>query len=223
MFKLHGFPTSNYYNKVKLALLEKNLPFEEIIAFPSKEESFLSISPMGRIPILEYKGEFIRETHVIYELLEDLHPEAPNLLPKDPMVRARVREVSLMTDLYLDLSARPLFQHVFFGAEKPNDSVIEKAVADSLFGWKAMINLVDCADYAVGDLFSFADISAISTWVPVQFAIEKMSGKNLFEEKPEVVDYLKRISDRPHSKTVQKVQRAALRMAGMAKNKKKES
>jgi glutathione S-transferase len=50
---------------------------------------------MGRIPILEYKGEFIRETHVIYELLEDLHPEAPNLLPKDPMVRARVREVSL--------------------------------------------------------------------------------------------------------------------------------
>ncbi len=27
MLKLYGFPLSNYYNKVKLALLEKGVPF----------------------------------------------------------------------------------------------------------------------------------------------------------------------------------------------------
>ncbi|MBR7513261.1 glutathione S-transferase N-terminal domain-containing protein, partial [Mycobacterium tuberculosis] len=32
MLKLCGFSASNYYNKVKLALLEKNLPFEEVLA-----------------------------------------------------------------------------------------------------------------------------------------------------------------------------------------------
>jgi glutathione S-transferase len=29
MLTLHGFAISNYYNKVKLALLEKGVPFEE--------------------------------------------------------------------------------------------------------------------------------------------------------------------------------------------------
>ncbi len=33
MLKLCGFAASNYYNKVKLALLEKNVPFEEVLAW----------------------------------------------------------------------------------------------------------------------------------------------------------------------------------------------
>ena len=33
MFKLCGFAGSNYYNKVKLALLEKGVPFEEELAW----------------------------------------------------------------------------------------------------------------------------------------------------------------------------------------------
>ncbi|HYR24827.1 MAG TPA: glutathione S-transferase N-terminal domain-containing protein, partial [Aquabacterium sp.] len=32
MLKLYGFPLSNYYNKVKMVLLEKGLPFEEVRA-----------------------------------------------------------------------------------------------------------------------------------------------------------------------------------------------
>lgn len=30
MLKLYGFAVSNYYNMVKLALLEKGVPFEEV-------------------------------------------------------------------------------------------------------------------------------------------------------------------------------------------------
>ena len=33
---LHGFAVSNYYNKVKMALLEKGVPFEEVFAAPQK-------------------------------------------------------------------------------------------------------------------------------------------------------------------------------------------
>jgi glutathione S-transferase len=33
MLKLCGFAASNYYNKVKLALLEKGVPFEEKLAW----------------------------------------------------------------------------------------------------------------------------------------------------------------------------------------------
>ena len=36
MFKLYGFAVSNYYNMVKLALLEKGLPFEEVTFYPTQ-------------------------------------------------------------------------------------------------------------------------------------------------------------------------------------------
>ena len=40
MLKLCGFAVSNYYNKVKLSLLEKGVPFEEELAYPSQKEEF---------------------------------------------------------------------------------------------------------------------------------------------------------------------------------------
>ena len=47
MIKLCGFPISNYYNKVKLALLEKGIPFTEEPAFPSQDAAFLE-GELGR-------------------------------------------------------------------------------------------------------------------------------------------------------------------------------
>ena len=36
MFKLCGFALSNYYNKVKLALMEKGVPFEEELVWADR-------------------------------------------------------------------------------------------------------------------------------------------------------------------------------------------
>jgi len=49
MIKLYGFPISNYYNMVKMALLEKGMEFEEVIVKPSQEDIFLVKSPMGKV------------------------------------------------------------------------------------------------------------------------------------------------------------------------------
>ncbi|MFZ9510031.1 MAG: glutathione S-transferase N-terminal domain-containing protein, partial [Burkholderiaceae bacterium] len=44
---LCGFPMSNYYNKVKIALLEKNVPFtEEKVMTKSTDEAVLACSPL---------------------------------------------------------------------------------------------------------------------------------------------------------------------------------
>ena len=45
MLTLCGFSASNYYNKVKLALLEKNLPFEEEIVWLGEADQ--ALSPLG--------------------------------------------------------------------------------------------------------------------------------------------------------------------------------
>src|SRR5450432_2689350 len=56
MLVLCGLPISNYYSKVKLALLEKGVPFEEdrvgTAGVGAKSESALRDSPLGKIPFM---------------------------------------------------------------------------------------------------------------------------------------------------------------------------
>ena len=71
MFKLYGFPVSNYTNMVELALLEKGLPYEYVLTFPDQTPEFLAKSPRGKVPALGTPKGFISETNVILDYLED--------------------------------------------------------------------------------------------------------------------------------------------------------
>ncbi|MBM4206067.1 MAG: glutathione S-transferase family protein [Gammaproteobacteria bacterium] len=104
MLKLHGAPPSNYYNMVKIALLEKQLPFEEVMQPPTQDEPYLAKSPMGKIPTLETDRGFLTETHAILDYLEDAYP-SPAFRPADTFARAKVRELTQATELYIELVA----------------------------------------------------------------------------------------------------------------------
>lgn len=90
MLRLHGFAASNYYNKVKLALIEKQLPFEEVLQWADGSPALLAASPLGKIPYLETDRGFIAESQAINEYLEAAHPEPP-LMPADAFAAAKVR------------------------------------------------------------------------------------------------------------------------------------
>src|SRR5256885_8370413 len=92
MLRLAGFRISNYHNKVRLALLEKGVAFEEDAErFPSQKPDWLERSPMGKVPILELDGgRRLAESQVICEYLEDAYPEKP-LYPRDPFKRESAR------------------------------------------------------------------------------------------------------------------------------------
>ncbi len=66
MLRLHGFSSSNYYNAVKLALLEKGLEFDEVLTYTGADEhhqpEYLEKSPLGKVPCLETDDGFISES-----------------------------------------------------------------------------------------------------------------------------------------------------------------
>jgi glutathione S-transferase len=105
---LCGFAVSNYYNKVKLSLLEKGVPFEEELAYPSQKEEFRKDSPMGKVPFLRTTRGVLTESQVLTEYIEDNWPE-PALYPKDPFERARCRELIEHIELHIELPARRLY------------------------------------------------------------------------------------------------------------------
>jgi glutathione S-transferase len=99
MITLCGIAISNYYNKVKLALLEKGIPFEEErVNTGSKDEAVLSCSPLGKVPFIRTAQGPLCESEAIMGYLEAIHPQPP-LLPADPYAAAKVRELSIFVDL----------------------------------------------------------------------------------------------------------------------------
>ena len=115
MLKLCGFHISNYFNKAYIAMLEKGIEFEsDASCRPSQDDAFLARTPMGKVPYLEVDGSTLAESAVICEYLEDAYPQKP-LLPRDPLERARVRELTTILELHVELVARRLYGELFFG------------------------------------------------------------------------------------------------------------
>src|SRR5678815_5289837 len=76
---LCGLPISNYYSKVKLALLEKGVPFREVrtgvAGRGAKSEEDLRDSPLGKIPFIRTGRGPLCESQAILEYIEAAWPE----------------------------------------------------------------------------------------------------------------------------------------------------
>ena len=149
MLELYGFSVSNYYNMVKLALLEKGLPFEEVPFYPNKTPEAWAISPRGKVPVLKTERGFINETSVILEYIEQTQP-GKALLPSDPFERAQVLALCREIELYVELPARACFAEAFFGMTVP-DVIKEKSKDELRLGFASLGRHGKFAPYVAGE------------------------------------------------------------------------
>jgi len=175
---LCGFALSNYYNKVKLVLLEKGLPFtEERVAAGSKDAATRAASPLGKIPFIRTEHGTLCESSAIVEYLERLAP-APALLPADPWAAAKVRELAVFIDLHLELVARELYPQAFFGGSisQSQQARVKKLLDQNIVAFKALARF---APYVAGDRFTLADCAAYVTLPLVALASKAVYGVDL--------------------------------------------
>lgn len=200
MFKLYGFAVSNYYNMVKLALLEKGLPFEEVTFYPTQTPDSLAISPRGKVPVLGVDAGYINETAIILEYLEQSEKATP-LLPSDPFERAQVLAIAKEIELYIELPGRACYGEAFFGVTLP-EAIKEKTRAELLLGFAALGRHGRFAPYVAGDSLSIADLYFLYS-VPLACAVgQKLFGIDLLAEMPQAKALLERLEQNPH---VQKI------------------
>ena len=197
MLTLSGFSASNYYNKVKLALLEKGVPFEEELAWLGATDA--AASPLGKVPYLKTPDGAVCESGVMLEYIEQKYPQNP-LLPADPFAAAKVRELALFLDLHLELVARNLYPEAFFGG-KVSDSVKEKVGAQLEKNVAAFSQLVQFSPFVAGNNLTLADCSAVAHLPLVAGATKVVYGRDFLAALP-VRDYLKHMGERPHMQKV---------------------
>jgi len=196
MLKLCGFHLSNYHNKVRLALLEKGVAFEEDAGCrPSQKDEWLARSPLGKVPILEIDGAGLAESQVICEYLEDAFPEPP-LYPREPLARARVRELIAMLELHLELVARRLYPEAFFGG-KVSDETRQQVERDLAKGVRGFTRLARFAPYLAGAELTLADCAAFVHLPLVSLATKAVFGRDALEAIAPVRPYLKMLGERP--------------------------
>ena len=219
MLRLCGFHISNYHNKVRLALLEKGIAFDEDPnCKPSQKDEWLARSPVGKVPIVETESGSLAESQVICDYLEDAYPQVP-LYPKDPMAKAKVRELITVVELHLELVARRLYGGVFFGGTV-SDETKKEVERDLAKGVRALAKLARFDPYIAGKEFSLADCAAYVSLPLVTMATKLAYGKDVLESIPQMRPYLKMLGERPHFAKVSADRKAASEAAAAAAAKK---
>ena len=217
MLVLCGSTVSNYYNKVKLALLEKGVAFtEEKVNTGSKEEAVLSATPLGKIPFIRTEHGVMCESQAILDYIEARHPSPP-LVPADPWQAAKVRELVTFIDLHLELVARELYPKAFFGGElsEANSARIQKLLKKNLAGF---MRLAKFSPYVAGATFTQADCAAWASLPLVSMATRAAFGEDLLaaagiDWKP----YSKLINERASAQKVVADRKADQERAAAAK------
>jgi len=199
MLTLCGFSASNYYNKAKLALMEKGLPFEESLRWPDQTDG--ELSPLHKVPYLvDEDGCGMCESQVIIDYLEARYPQHP-LIPANPFEAAKVREVVTFLELHLELVARQLYPEAFFGG-KISDNLKVKTRDQLQKNIPAVAKLLKFAPYVAGDTFTIADCAAIVHFPLVSSATKIIYGEDLLASVEGIKPYLAKMAENPN---VQKV------------------
>ncbi len=197
--KLHGVPLSNYYNMVKHAVLEKNIPCEFVNTRPSQEEAFLAMSPMGKVPMLETADGYLTETNVILDYLEDCYPEV-KLFPENCFARAKVKQLMKTQELYVETPAHDLIG-VILNREIPAH-VKEASRVNALKGIRALGRLVNFNPWICGSQLTIADIFVFYSFTLSNRLTTLVYDWDMLREVPGLESWYQRFAERQITRVI---------------------
>ena len=201
MIKLHGFALSNYYNKVKFALLEFGIPFEEVSVQPSQDETFLEHSPLGKVPFIVTEQGSLCESQAIIEYLAAAYPDKA-IFSRDPWEAAKERELMTFVDVHLELTARNLYKQAFFGGTITDATKgrTEKLLIHHIRGFR---RLASFTPYLRGERFSVADVAGFVSLPLVGMATQAIYERDfLLDVGIDWKPYVKALNARPAAQRV---------------------
>ncbi|MHB1075556.1 glutathione S-transferase N-terminal domain-containing protein [Thiobacillus sp.] len=184
MMTLYSGSTDPYSHRCRIVLFEKDMDFEVIdVDMHNKPEEIASISPSGKMPVLVERDLILTESNIINEYIDERFPH-PQLMPPDPVMRARAR-------LVLFNFEHDLFTHVNtleHSLGKASDKARQE-IRDSL---SQLTPILTKQKYLMNDEFSMLDVAiAPLLWRLEHYAIE------LPKVAAPVLKYRERLFSRP--------------------------
>jgi RNA polymerase-associated protein len=184
MMTLYSGSTDPYSHRCRIVLFEKDMDFEVIdVDMHNKPEEIASISPSGKMPVLVERDLVLTESNIINEYIDERFPH-PQLMPPDPVMRARAR-------LVLFNFEHDLFTHVNtleHSLSKASDKARQE-IRDSL---SQLTPILTKQKYLMNDEFSMLDVAI----APLLWRLEHY-GIELPKVAAPVLKYRERLFSRP--------------------------
>jgi len=151
MMTLYSATTCPFSHRCRIVLFEKGMDFQIIdVDLYNRPEDLAVMSPYGRVPVLVERDLVLYESNIINEYVDDRFPH-PQLMPADPVMRARAR-------LFLHRFERELYCHIDTveqGSQKAADKA-RAAIRDNL---TVIAPVFVKQKYMLGDDFSMLDVT----------------------------------------------------------------
>ena len=153
MMNLYSGTTCPFSHRCRIVLYEKGMDFQVIDEdLFNKPEDIAVINPYGRVPVLVERDLILYEPNIINEYIDERFPH-PQLMPADPIQRARSRQL-------LSGMEREIFVHMEV-LEKTNAKAAEKdkARAEIRNRLTELAPMFTKQKYMLGDDFSMLDVA----------------------------------------------------------------
>ena len=184
MMNLYSGTTCPFSQRCRIVLYEKGMDFQIIdVDMFNKPEDIAVMNPYNRLPVLVERDLILYEANIINEYIDERFPH-PQLMPADPVMRARAR-------LMLFNMEHELFSQVEImeaGKEKP----MEKARASIIERLLEFSPIFGKTRYMLGDEFSMLDVAI----APLLWRLDHY-GIKLGKSAAPLMKYAERIFSRP--------------------------
>lgn len=197
--KLLGTQTSPYTRKVRLVLLEKNIPHTYLIDAPNDPGSQVArVNPLGRIPALILDDETcVFDSTVIAEYLDTLN-DVPILIPRhDAVARMRVKRWEALADGIMD-SAVVVRTEVIRPVEKQSTEVLRLHNDNITRALTHVAQQLGSRAWCEGTAMSLADLALASALIYLDL---RQAERDWRGAHPELATWFARISERDSIRT----------------------
>ncbi|MCC7547019.1 MAG: glutathione S-transferase N-terminal domain-containing protein [Burkholderiales bacterium] len=184
MMTLYSGTNCPFSQRCRIVLYEKGMDFQIVdVDLYNKPEDLAVMNPYNRVPVLVERDLILYESNIINEYIDDRFPH-PQLMPADPVMRARAR-------LFLFRFEQELFCHIDT-IEKGQQKAADKArglIRDSL---TQIAPVFVKQKYMLGDEFSMLDVAI----APLLWRLDYY-GIQLPKQAASLLKYAERIFSRP--------------------------
>lgn len=185
MMILYSGTTCPFSQRCRFVLFEKGMDFEvrDVDLF-QKTDAVLTMNPYEQLPILMDRELILYESNIINEYIDERFPH-PQLMPADPVMRARVRLMLLTFE-------RELFVHVQILENTNRQSEHAQAAKKIDEQLTQLAPIFAHNKYMLGDDFTMPDIAL----APLLWRLEHY-GISLGKSAAPLSKYAERIFSRP--------------------------
>ncbi|MCA3129768.1 MAG: glutathione S-transferase N-terminal domain-containing protein [Betaproteobacteria bacterium] len=184
MMTLYSGTTCPFSQRCRIVLYEKGMDFQIVdVDLFNKPEDLAVMNPYNRTPVLVERDLILYESNIINEYIDDRFPH-PQLMPADPVTRARARLFLFRFEHELFVNIEPL--------EKGNQKAADKArqsVRDSL---TQIAPVFTKQKFMLGDEYSMLDVAI----APLLWRLDYY-GVQLPKTAAPLLKYAERLFSRP--------------------------